>query len=385
MGWAGDNRGVSRALAEVNLAAVVNNVLTLKSAAPDSQLLAVVKADGYGHGMIPVARAARSAGADYLGVAMPEEAIAVRESGDGGPLLCWLYAPSDDLAELVDRNVDLSVSSVESLEQVVAAARRVDRVARVHLKIDTGLGRNGATPADWEALVAGSLVRQGQGVIEIVGIWSHLACSDEPQSPVTGQQVEAFQTALAQADSLGLVPRLRHLANSGGTLWHPDTHFDMVRCGISVYGLSPGAAVGSSAALGLIPAMNVTAQVAMVKRVPGGHGVSYGLRYRTRRATQLALVPVGYADGLPRSGSGRLPVMIAGKRFTVAGTVAMDQVVIDIGDTRVRAGDQVQLFGSGSHGEPTADDWAEACGTINYEIVTRLGPRLPRRHLSGAA
>lgn len=373
-----------RALAEVNLAAVANNVMRLKSAAPDAALLAVVKADGYGHGMIPVAHAARSAGAEYLGVALPEEAVAVRESGDGGALLCWLYGPSDDLSELVDRRVDVSVSSLETLEQVVAAGRKVDRRVQVHLKVDTGLGRNGSTAAEWQGLIDATKVRQTAGAVEVVGIWSHLASSDEPRSNVTQRQVAAFRQALEQAEAAGLQPRLRHLANSAGVLQHPDTHFDMVRCGISLYGLSPGPALGTSASLGLIPAMNVSAEVALVKRVPGGHGVSYGHRYRTRKSTQLALIPVGYGDGLPRAGSGRLPVMINRQRFTVAGTVAMDQVVVDIGEVAVRRGDEVLLFGSGSRGEPTADDWAAACGTINYEIVTRLGPRLPRRHLGGA-
>ena len=376
---------MSRALAEINLAAIVNNVVTLKAAAPASQLMAVVKADGYGHGMIPAARAARSAGAEYLGVALPEEAVAVRESGDGGPLMCWLYAPSDDLAELVDRGVEVSVSSLENLSQVVEGARRTGGRARIHLKIDTGLGRNGATVANWGALLDAARVRQDSGVVEIVGIWSHLAAADELSSPVTDRQVVAFRDALDQAADVGVVPRLRHLANSAGTLRHPDTHFDLVRCGISVYGLTPGPAVGSSASLGLIPAMTVSCEVAMVKRVPGGQGVSYGHRYRTRRATQLALLPIGYADGVPRSGSGRLPLMLDGQRFTVAGTVAMDQVVVDVGEAKVRAGDRAVLFGSGSHGEPTADEWAAACGTINYEIVTRLGPRLARRHMGGAS
>lgn len=374
-----------RALAEINLAAIVNNVVTLKAAAPTAQMMAVVKADGYGHGMIPSARAARSAGAEYLGVALPEEAIAVRESGDGGPLLCWLYAPSDDLAELVDRDVEISVSSLDALSQVVDAARRTGGRARIHLKVDSGLGRNGATPGSWQALLDAARIRQDNGVVEIIGIWSHLASADELSSPVTASQVDVFRQSLDQAASVGVTPRLRHLANSAGALRHPDTHFDMVRCGISTYGLSPGPAVGSSASLGLIPAMTVSCEVALVKRVPGGHGVSYGHRYRTRRATNLALLPVGYADGLPRSGSGRLPLMINGERYTVAGTVAMDQVVVDVGEARVKAGDRAALFGSGSHGEPTADEWAAAAGTINYEIVTRLGPRLARRHMSGAA
>lgn len=375
---------VTRAQADVNLDAIAHNTMRLASAAPDARVMAVVKADGYGHGMIPVARAARGAGADYLGVALPEEAVAIRESGDNGPLLCWLYPPSADLSGLVERRVELSVNGPESLQQIVAAARTAERPARVHLKVDTGLGRNGSTVDGWADLVASALAVQAAGAVEVVGVWSHLASSDEPESPVTDRQVATFGEALAVAEAHGLVPEIRHLANSGGTLRHPQTHFDMVRCGISIYGLTPGPAIGTSAALGLIPAMTLTSEVALVKRVPAAHGVSYGHRYRTRRSTQLALIPVGYADGLPRSGSNRLPVMINGERFTVAGTVAMDQVVLDIGEAPVRAGEKVYLFGPGSHGEPTADDWAAASATINYEIVTRLGPRTPRRHLGGA-
>lgn len=374
-----------RAAAEINLAAIGSNVLRLKAAAGDSELLAVVKADGYGHGMVPSARAARAAGAQYLGVALPEEAIAVRESGDGGPLMAWLYAPEDDLAECVERRVELSVASLDQLQQVVAAAVKVGQRAPIHLKVDTGLGRSGAMPDQWPSLVDAARGRQDRGVVEIVGVWSHLASADEPESGTTRRQIEQFHAALDAVAEAGVEPRLRHLANSAGTLVHPDARFDMVRCGIAVYGLSPGPAVGTSASLGLIPAMRVTAKVALVKRVPGGHGVSYGHRYRTRRSTQLALIPVGYADGVPRSGSGRIPLSIQGVRYSVSGTVAMDQIVVDIGDAKVRAGDDVQLFGPGSHGEPTADEWATACGTINYEIVTRLGPRLPRRHLGGAA
>lgn len=375
---------MQRAMADINLAAIGSNVIRVRSAAPDALLLAVVKADGYGHGMVASARVARAAGADYLGVALPTEAIDVRESGDGGRLLCWLYTPTDDLTECIERDVDLSVSSVESLEQVCVAAQRSRRRARIHLKVDTGLGRNGAPPADWPHLVAGARGRQDDGLVEVTGIWSHLACSDEPDSPVTGRQVAVFREALELAHGGGLTPELRHLANSGGVFAHPDTHFDMVRCGISLYGLTPGPAVGTSAALGLIPAMTVTAELAAVKRVPGGHGVSYGHRYRTKRATQLALIPVGYGDGVPRSGSNRIPVQIGGQHFTVSGTIAMDHMVVDIGDTRAKPGDEVFLFGSGRDGEPTADDWAVAAGTINYEIVTRLGPRIPRRHLGGA-
>ena len=370
-------------MADIDLDAVAANIARLRRDAAGARFLAVVKADGYGHGMLPVARTARAVGADYLGVALPAEALHLREAGDRGPLLCWLYTPGEDLAACVARDVEISAASLPMLDQIASAAQRAGQRAAVHLKIDTGLGRNGAQPDLWPGLVAAALRLQDRGLIEVLGVWSHLACSDEPDHPANKEQLRAFEDGLAVAADRGLQPRLRHLAATGGLLGVPGTSFDMVRCGIGIYGLSPGPGIGSTAALGLAPAMSVSARLALVKDVPSGHGVSYGLRYRTAEPARLALIPVGYADGVPRSGSGRIPVQIRGKRFTVAGTVAMDQVVVDIADLDAAAGDEVVLFGSGREGSPTADDWALACGTINYEIVTRLGTRIPRRYFGG--
>lgn len=380
-----NNAAVERAAAEVDLDAVMANIATLRAHAPASRFMSVVKADAYGHGMVPVARAARAAGSDYLGVALPVEAMQLRAAGDQGPLMCWLYPPGEDLRACVGSGVDVSAASSLMVKQIVAAARAAGVRARVHLKIDTGLGRNGAQPDDWAGLVEVALAAQAGGSLELVGIWSHLACADDPDPTVTDQQVAVFDDALAVAGQLGFTPQLRHLASSGGVLAHRSTHYDLVRCGISVYGLTPGPALGGSADLGLTPAMTVRARVALVKTVPAGHGVSYGLRYHTSRRTRLALIPVGYADGLPRAGSGRLPLQIGGRRFTVAGTIAMDQVVVDVGDLPVAAGDPVALFGASADDGPTADDWALACGTINYEIVTRLGARIPRYYVGGDA
>lgn len=343
--------------------------------------MAVVKADAYGHGMLPVAATARAAGADWLGVALPSEAVALRQAGDRGRVLAWLYSPTDDLTSAVAADVDLSASAPWAIAALAEAAARTGRSARVHLKIDTGLGRSGASTAQWPQLLAAAAAAQATGAIEVVGIWSHLACGDEPDLLVTKQQQSAFDEAWAVARQHGLEPSIRHLANSGATLLDPSTHYELVRCGIAVYGQTPSTAMGTPADLGLQPAMRVTAEVAHVKRVPAGHGVSYGLRYRTSRETTLVLVPVGYADGVPRAGSGSLPVSLAGQRFVAAGTIAMDQFVIDVGDTRVQVGDTVELFGG--PGAPTAVDWAQASGTINYEIVTRLGTRIPRTYLGG--
>lgn len=375
---------VSRAQAVIDLSAIAENIARLRSAAGSRHLMAVVKADAYGHGVAQVAPVARAAGADWLGVALPSEAVALRQAGDQGRLMAWLYTPGDDLTEAVAGDVDLSASAPWGVAKVADAARRVGRVARLHLKIDTGLGRAGAPRTAWSELVRSALAEQKAGTVQVVGLWSHLACADEPDLAVTNEQCEVFAEAIETAESLGVEPEVRHIASSGATLQAPDSHYDMVRCGIACYGLSPGTPMGSSADLGLRPAMTVTAEVANVKRVPAGQGVSYGLLYRTASESTLALVPVGYADGVPRAGSGLLPVQVRGQRFTAAGRIAMDQFVLDVGDAEVAPGDRVDLFGTGVDGGPTADDWAEACGTINYEIVTRLGGRIPRSYTGGA-
>jgi alanine racemase len=255
----------------------------------------------------------------------------------------------------------------------------------VHLKVDTGLSRAGATTADWPELVRTGLRLQAEGVVQLVGAWSHFARADAPADPTVRGQVDVFREALQVAAGLGFVPEIRHLANSAATLASPDAHFDLVRPGISVYGLSPGPLVGTAEGLGLVPAMTLRATAALVKRVPEGSGVSYGHRYVTPRETSLALVPLGYADGIPRAATNTAEVFVGGRRRRIAGTVCMDQFVLDVEDDPVVAGDDVVLFGPGDRGEPTAQDWAEALGTINYEIVTRIGLRVPRRYVGYTA
>ena len=377
----GHNASVDRATAEIDLDAIAANIERLRAAAPESLLQAVVKADAYGHGIVPVARAARVAGADYLGVALPSEAMALRESGDTGPIMCWLYTPDEDLSACAAADIEISVSSISMLEQVVSAGQRSEVRVGIHLKLDSGLGRNGSTPQEWERLVREAKRQQDDGNVEIIGIWSHLACADEPESPATQQQLRLFCQGLATAADFDIQPRLRHLAATAGTLAFPESHFDMVRCGIGIYGLTPGGGLGSAADLGLVPAMTVRARVALTKVVDSGHGVSYGHTYRTSAQTRLALIPVGYGDGIPRAGSGSLPVDIRGKSYTAAGTIAMDQFVVDVGDDQIEAGDVVELFGAGSAGAATADEWAADSGTIGYEIVTRLGARIPRSYV----
>ena len=367
-----------RFAADVDLDAVRSNVAVLADRAGDAAVMAVVKADGYGHGMVPCARAALDAGASWLGVAFIDEALALRAAGLAVPVLAWLMGRGDDLRAALAAEVDLGASAPWALDDLASAARDEGRRARVHLKVDTGLGRAGATAADWPAFVEQAAKLQAEGSIEVVGVWSHLAYADAPGHPTIERQRLAFVEALDVAAGVGLRPQVRHLANSAAALVLPDTHYDLVRPGVSVYGLSPGPDVGTAASLGLRPAMTLRAEVALVKRVAAGQGVSYGHRYTTERETTLALVPLGYADGIPRHATNVGPVSIGGRRYTVSGTVCMDQFVVDVGDAAVVAGDDAVLFGPGDGGEPTADDWAEVVGTINYEIVTRIGARVPR-------
>jgi alanine racemase len=358
----------------VDLDAIRHNVARLR-AATTAEVMTVVKADAYGHGMLPVARAALDAGASWLGVCTLDEALALRAGGITAPVLAWLLVPGLPLHRAVTGDVDLSASSTGLLAEIAAAARTAGRSARVHLKIDTGLNRGGAKPADWPALVEAAAKLQADGLVEVVGVWSHFASSDLPGDPSIDMQRSAFDQGLAVAARMGLRPAHRHLANSAATLTRPDTHFDLVRTGIATYGLSPIA----GERFGLRPAMTVRARVLVAKRVPAGEGVSYGHTYTTSRETTLAVVPLGYGDGVPRHASNTGPVWLAGRRRTVAGRVCMDQIVLDCGDDPVSAGDEAVLFGPGDRGEPTADDWADAIDTINYEIVTRMSAvRVPR-------
>jgi alanine racemase len=364
--------------AEIDLAAVRANVAELRRRAGDAAVMAVVKADGYGHGMLPCARAALAGGATWLGVAFVDEAVALRTAGIEVPVLAWLISPHSDLRPAAQHSVDVSVSADWALDLAAAAARDSGRAIRVHLKADTGRGRAGAMPEQWPQLCERALKLAADGAVAVVGLWSHLAYADSPGHPTIAMQKERFDRAVEVAASVGVFPQVRHLANSAATLALPETHYDLVRPGVAVYGLSPGPQVGRAGDLGLRPAMRLRADVALAKRVPAGQGVSYAHRYVTERETTLALVPLGYADGIPRSATNVGPVLVGGRRFTVSGTVCMDQFVVDVGDLTVTAGDEVVLFGPGEDSEPTAEDWANAVGTINYEIVTRVGARVPR-------
>ncbi len=367
-----------RAEAVVDLDAIRGNVATLK-AGTSAEVMAVVKADGYGHGLLESARAALAGGATWLGTATVDEALALRRGGIEVRALAWLWTPgeTDTVRAAVEADVDLSASSTWQLAIIAAAARQSGRTARVHLKIDTGLSRNGAYVDDWPDLVRAAAA---ESAVQVVGIWSHFAYADQPGHPTIGRQLEAFRAALEVAEAIGVRPEVRHIANSAATLTMPEAHFDLVRPGIAVYGLTP---VPEQGDFGLTPAMTLRSGLAGVKRVHAGEGVSYGHAYTTERDTTLALIPLGYADGIPRHATNVGPVSINGHTFTISGRVCMDQFVVDVGDLDVSESDEAILFGADPDG-PRAIDWAEAIGTIHYEIVTRIGPRVPRTYRGGA-
>ena len=376
-GWT-DAAQARGAVASVDLDALRMNVARVVDAAPGSALLAVVKADAYGHGLVPCARAAREAGATWLGTALPDEAIALRDAGIDGRILSWLMVPGAPFDECIARDIDVTVSARWALDEVCAAAQRLGLRARVQLKVDTGLSRNGSGTGEWPDLVAAAAQAESRGTVVITGVWSHFANADNPSHVSIARQIASFDEALEVVERAGLRPEVRHLANSAATLVAPRTHYDLVRVGIAMYGLSPGEGVGSARDLGLRPVMTLRARLASVKRVEGGVGVSYGYRYTTERETTLGLVPLGYADGIPRAASNVGPVLAGGSIRTVSGRVCMDQFVVDLGGDRADPGDDVVVFGDGG---PSADEWGAACGTIGYEIVTRIGPRVPRVHL----
>jgi len=379
---------MNRACARVDLDAIRANLRLLRSRAGEAEVMAVVKADAYGHGMIPVARVARDEGLTWLGVALPSEALQLRASGDSGRVLAWLWTPGDpDIVRCVEAEIDISVSSVWAVNEVVAAARAVGQRARIHIKVDTGLTRNGVSVDELPSLIDAVKVGVHEGVLEVEGLWSLLADGDTPDAASVRHQRRRFEEASDAIVDAGVQPRLRHLSNSGALFAHTDCRYDMVRTGIAMYGLSPSADLGTSADLGLTPAMSLRARLAHVKSVPAGAAVSYGWRWSATEDTTLGLVPLGYADGVPRAaGAPRqgtaVPIVANASMCPVVGTVAMDQFVVDLGPSASSmAGDEVMVFGPGADGEWTADQWAEATATIGYEIVTRIGPRVPREYV----
>ena len=359
-----------RAEANVDLSAIKDNVEVLKKTA-GTKLLAVVKADAYGHGLIPVAKAAVSAGADYLGVALLEEAIALREAGIQTPILAWLVQPGSDFKKAIELDIELAAASLAALKEISDAS--TTKKARVHLEVDTGMTRGGFL-SEWDLIDAEHVQN-----IEIVGIFSHFARADEPGEKQNEDQLQRFKEMVARLHSFGFTNVIRHLSNSAATLKNSAAAFDMVRTGIAMYGLSPDVnTLGDSNSLGLRPAMQLRAALYLVKDVPANTPVGYGATESTSTDTKLGVVTMGYADGIPRIADDA-GVWCAGKRAPIIGRVSMDQFVVDLGPaSKAKSGDWVVIFGNGSHGEYTADDWGAASQTINYEIVTRIGPRVPR-------
>ncbi|UBU14379.1 alanine racemase [Nonomuraea gerenzanensis] len=367
--------------ARVDLAAIRHNVALLKERAGGVEVMGAVKADAYGHGLVPTSEAVLEGGASRLGTAFVREALELRAGGVSAPILSWLITPGEPLDEALAAGIELSAADARLLDEIAAAARRTGRTARLHLEADTGMSRGGSPLAAWPGLLERALALRAEGVLEIVGLWSHFACADLPGHPSIERQLEAYETALKLAEQVGAAGSgvIRHLANSAAAVTLPAARFDLVRPGIAMYGLSPIPELGD---FGLRPAMTLTARVGLVKRVTEGSGVSYGHLYTTERETTLGLVPLGYADGVLRHATGRAEVLAGGRRRLIAGRVCMDQFMIDMGDDPLSAGDEVVLFGPGDGGEPTAQEWADTLGTITHEIVTRIGARVPRVHVN---
>jgi len=356
--------------ARISLSAIEGNVAALRETVSGTASMVIVKANGYGHGALPSARAALAGGAQWLGVADLTEARELRAAGITAPVLAWLHGPGADFEMAEAADIDLGISYREQLDAAAAASG----TAVVHLKVDTGLGRNGAAPDDWNEFFAAAARYERAGRIRVRGIFSHLAAAG---AAADDAQLAEFDRALATAEAAGVTPELRHIAATGAALARPDARYDLVRFGISAYGIGPSDEAYPSPAL--VPAMELSGQVVSVKRVRAGTGVSYGHDYRTTGPTTLVLVPLGYADGIPRNAIDG-PVLLGGTTYPVVGRVAMDQVVLDVGDATVRVGDRAIFFGDPATGAPSASDWARAASTIGYEIVTRIGNRVARRY-----
>ena len=399
--------------AAVDLAAIRHNLGVLRAAAPGALQLATVKANAYGHGLLPVARAALDGGADWLGVAQLAEAFTLRRGLDEAgvaraeaPILAWISTSSSDFAAAIDADIDLSVSWTWVLADICAAARQVGRPARVHVKIDTGMSRAGSTLADLPALASALRMAADDGLVDVVGAWSHMSRADDPSeagNASTASHVRIFEEGLAILADAGVTPRIRHLSATSGILWHPEAHYDMVRAGIGLYGLSPDPAVATAEQLGLIPALELRAPLTSVKVIEEGTPASYGGTWVAPTRRWIGLVPLGYGDGILRAVSNKARVVVhtASGPFNapIVGRVCMDQFMVDLGQAEgspgtptarsgqapAAPGDIATLFGSGAGGEALADDWAQAAGTINYEIVTHLGAHIPRIYRDGAA
>lgn len=369
-------RNVGLAEAVVDLDAVAHNT-AMFTERTSATVMAVVKADAFGHGAVPVAMAALSAGASWLGVATNAEALELRQNGISAPILSWIHGHDEDFRDALRLDVDLSASSIHHLTRIATAATSVGATAQVHLKVDTGLRRSGAQPDEWLNLVHHARNLEREGTLHVRGIWTHLISGVGSWAETTFAQRDLFDAAVEVAREAGLRPELRHLANSAAALHTPETEYEMLRPGIGLYGVEPD----PSYVYGLRPAMTLRAHLNLVKRVPANTGVSYEHNYVTSKPSTLGLVPLGYADGVPRSAMAIGQVWFAGSRYPIAGSVTMDQFVADLGATPARIGDEIVLFGTGEHGEPTVAEWAAWTKTSPHEILTGIGQRVPRRYV----
>ena len=379
------------ARAVIDLSALENNLQQLRKCDPNVQAMAIVKANAYGHGGVQIARAALEFGVKWFGVAQLAEAIELRAGLTGFPqarIFTWIFSPDADLETAIKADLDIAVSNPETLLRLVTAARAVGKTPRVHLTIDTGMGREGALPDKLSPLLSAAQLASDEGTVEVVGIWSHLARADEAGAgeEATGRQLVDFQQACELARQRGFKQVVRHLSASSGLLWYPQAHFDLARYGIAMYGLTPNPTRATTASLQLTPIMRVEADLISVKKLPAGHPVSYGGTWVAPRDTYIGIVPLGYADGIDRHASGKIWVGANGQKYPQVGRICMDQFMVDLGNTPdgqppLKPGDTVRLWGDGSQGEPTADDWAEAADTINYTIVTALNSRVPRIYI----
>ena len=374
----------NRAEVLIDLGAIRENIkyLMAKSGKP---ALAVVKADGYGHGLLPVAKSALSAGASWLGVALLEEAKALRQGGINAPIIAWLTPVTDDFASAISEDIDIAIPSLAHLEAITSAARSLGKCARIHLEVDTGMSRGGALN-EWSELVRSAKSYQDSGLIKVIGIWSHFARADEAGHEFNNKQLENFKSAVAEAKNVGITPQVIHLSNSAAAINDADSHFDLLRLGIAIYGLSPDFShMGSSEKLNLKPAMSIRARIHLVKDIPAGSQVGYGGSAITKVDTKLGVIAMGYSDGIPRNANSSAGVLVGNKRAPIIGRVSMDQFVVDLGrDSSAKAGDWAYIIGSNpsdsytSASSYTADSWASASATINYEIVTRIAARVKR-------
>jgi alanine racemase len=369
---------MSRASAEINLSAIKQNFKLIKSRTT-ADVLAVVKADAYGHGLIPVSKALEEAGADWFGTALLEEAINLRKAGILKPIISWLTPLGEDFKSAIDLDIDLGIPSIDLLNEVIKAATLTGKTARIHLEIDTGMSRGGVL-SEWDQLIKSVLAGVNLKQLKVIGIWSHFARADEPDELMNQEQLSLFEEKVNQAKAAGVGAQFVHIANSAALFTNKSAHKNIIRSGIALYGLSPDVKnIGDSSSLGLKPAMKLKAKLNLVKDVKAGSSVGYGGTAVLGSDTKLGVVALGYADGIPRNTNNLAGVFVAKKRAPIIGRVSMDQFVVDLGiSSTAKTGDEVIVFGDGSGGEYTVDEWAKAADTINYEIITRIGPRVPR-------